>query len=323
MRSLKSWFEKAFAEGLKPRAVRRNVPGLEALHSAGPGSELDNVKDISATGIYILTKERWPQGEVSTIKLTCEDQPKEALDHEVVVQAKTVRYGDDGVGLAFVLPPGMELWLWKAEHPEPEEILNEFRVARAVAFLKRICPSASGELDLLFREGLSNLRIRNSIEIALHAEEILASDPNADSMRAPGNVALRITENGSWSDSPLTQRLWAGLLASACRAGEADTSTMAYVETLSQLATMHSRLFDAACTRANKIIAKDGSVTASQLAFTSDQLIEIADAHDLMRIDRNITQLFDLGLIEQRVKSKYFTWTEDANVTPTPLGLEM
>jgi hypothetical protein len=323
MRSLKSWFEQKFSDKREPRAERRSVPGLEALRAAGSGSELEDVKDISASGIYILTKERWPEGEVNSIRLTCENELKDALDHEVVVQAKTVRYGEDGVGLAFVLPPGMELWLWKAQHPEPEEILNEFRVARAVAFLKRICPAASSELDLMFREGLSNLRIRNSIEIALHAEEMLEREPSSDTMHAPKDVVLRITENGSWSDSALTQRLWAGLLASACRAGETDASTMPYVEMLSQLATMHSRIFDAACTRANKIIAEDGSVSARQLSFTSDQLIEIADAHDLMRIDRNITQLFDLGLIEPRVKSKYFTWTEDANVTPTSLGLEM
>jgi hypothetical protein len=324
MRSLKSWLEKAFAEDHRPRAERRKVPGLEALHGIGPASEVDDVKDISATGIYILTKERWPQGEVHALKLTSEVEPKEADDHEVVVQAKTVRWGDDGVGLAFMLPPGMELWLWKAEeHPEPEEVLNEFRVARAVAFLKRICPAATNELNLLFREGLSNLRIRNSIEIALHAEEILAGEPDGDKMRAPKNIVLRITENGSWSDSTLTQRLWAGLLACACKAGGQDQSTIGYIETLSQLATMHSRLFDAACTRAAKIIGADGTVSAQPLAFTADQLIEITEAHDLMRVDRNLTQLSDLGLIYQRVKSKYFTWAEDANVTPTSLGLEM
>jgi hypothetical protein len=323
MRSLKSWFEKTFSDQSHPRAERRKVPGLEALHGTGSASEVDDVKDISATGIYILTKERWPQGEVHSIKLTSEALP-DAADHEVVVQAKTVRWGEDGLGLAFMLPPGMELWLWKAdERPAPAEILNEFRVARAVAFLKRICPVATNDLDLLFREGLSNLRIKNSIEIALHAEEILAEIPQDKTVRAPKNIVLRITENGSWSDSPLTQRLWAGLLATACQAGEQDESTMAYTETLSQLATMHSRLFDAACTKAAKVIAEDGTVSALPLSFTAEQLTEIADAHDLMRVDRNITQLFDLGLIAERVKQKYFTWADDANVTPTSLGLEM
>ena len=50
-------------------------------------------------------------------------------------------------------------------------------------------------------------------------------------------------------------------------------------------------------------------------------LIEIAGAHDLMKIDRNIFQLANLGLLEPRLKSKYFNFEQDANLTPTALGL--
>jgi len=52
-------------------------------------------------------------------------------------------------------------------------------------------------------------------------------------------------------------------------------------------------------------------------------LIQIAGAHDLMKIDRNIFQLANLGLLEPRVKSKYFNFEQDANLTPTALGLEL
>jgi hypothetical protein len=98
---------------------------------------------------------------------------------------------------------------------------------------------------------------------------------------------------------------------------------MEFVDTLSEMATMHSRIFMAACTKATKVAAEDGSVSAAPLICTAAQLEEIADAHDFLRIDRNLTQLFDLGLLEKREKSKYFTPTEDANVTPTSRGLEM
>ncbi len=324
MKSLKGWFKKTFPDEQQARAERRHVDGLGALHWTGRSPGLDDVKDISSSGIYIRTNERWPPGEVNSIRLTTDDVPEDDPDHEVEIKARAVRWGEDGMGLSFVLPENMELWLWKGNTlAEAAEVVHEFRIARALAFLKRISPSATHDLELLFREGLSNLRIRNSVEIALRAEEMLAKEPSAHRMRAHQEIVLRITENGSWSDSELTRGFWAGLLAFACKAGESDESTLAHVETLSQMATMHSRIFAAACTRATKIVAEDGTLSAATLICTAAQLEEIADAHDLLRVDRNLTQLSDLGLINERVKSKYFTQKDDANVTPTTLGLEM
>jgi hypothetical protein len=274
--------------------------------------------------MYILTNERWTPGEINSVRLTSEDVPKEDPDHEIEIQAKTVRWGEDGMGLSFVLPENMELWLWKDKSlAEAAEVVHEFRVARALSFLKRICPSASRELDLLYREGLSNIRIRHSMEIALRTEEMVAKEPKAHRMRSSKEVVLHVTENGSWSDSQLTQGFWAGLLAASCKAGEADQSMMEYVDTLSEMATMHSRIFAAACTRATKLAGENGSLSAIPLICTAAQLEEIADAHDFLRIDRNLTQLSDMGLIEKRVKSKYFVPTEDCNITPTQRGLAM
>jgi hypothetical protein len=42
-----------------------------------------------------------------------------------------------------------------------------------------------------------------------------------------------------------------------------------------------------------------------------------------MKIDRNIFQLANLGLLEPRFKPKYFSFEQDANLTPTALGLEL
>jgi hypothetical protein len=324
MKSLIEWFKRTFPDEHRPRALRRSVPGLGALHLTGSSPGMDDVKDISASGIYIKTNERWPPGAVNSIRLTNDDVPKDDPDHDIEIQAKSVRWGEDGMGLSFVLPKNMELWLWRGNTlAEAAEVVREFRLARALAFLKRICPSITHELDLLFREGLSNIRIRHTMEIALSAEEMLANEPRAHRMRAPKDIVLRITENGSWSDSQLTQRLWSGLLVYACKAGESDESAMEFIQTLSEMATMHSRIFMAACTRATKIVAEDGSLSAAPLICKAALLEEIADAHDLLRVDRNLTQLFDLGLIEKREKSKYFTQTDEANVTPTPMGLEM
>jgi hypothetical protein len=326
MRSLKEWFKTTFPEDLprRARAERRHVPGLGALHWVGKFPGTDDVKDISVSGVYIKTNERWPPGEVNSIRLLCDDIPESDPDHDIELQAKAVRWGEDGMGLSFILPTNMETWLWRSNSlAEAAEVVHEFRVARALAFLKRVCPTALHDLDLLFREGLSNIRIRHSIEIALRAEEILAGDPRSHRLQAPKEIVLRITENGSWSDSELTQGLWAGLLATACKMGRADDLLLEFIDTLSEMATMHSRIFTSVCVKSTKVFAENGSLTAAPHVLTASQLEEAADAHDLLRVDRNLTQLFDLGLIEKREKTKYFTLADNANITPTARGLEM
>src|SRR5579872_3524700 len=168
--SLKSWFDKTFphqeVKHGQPRAERREVPGLEAIHWTGTSPGLDIVKNISASGMYLVTRERWPEGEINPVRLVYPDLTDDSEENQVTIETRTERWGEDGMGLSFILPECMDLWLWKTEGLiEPEDILSEFRLSRALAFLRRICPAATQELKLLFREGLSNLRIANAIGI--------------------------------------------------------------------------------------------------------------------------------------------------------------
>ena len=88
MRSLRNWFEKAFPqdEGRQhPRAERRSVEGLEAIHWTGSSPGLDIVKNISATGMYLVTRERWPEGQVNPIRLVYpelkDDKPEKPVHY--------------------------------------------------------------------------------------------------------------------------------------------------------------------------------------------------------------------------------------------------
>ena len=193
--SLRSWFEKAFPqeETKHPRAERREISGLEAIHWTGSSPGLDIVKNISSTGMYLVTRERWPEGEVNPVRLVYPELADDSPDNQVTIETRAARWGEDGMGLSFVLPEYMDLWLWKTDGLiEPEDILSEFRLSRALAFLRRICPSASQPLKLLFREGLGNLRAGHAIAIAHRAEIMLAAQPNFDQMRAPESVVLRV-----------------------------------------------------------------------------------------------------------------------------------
>ena len=326
MRSLRSWFEKTFPhEGpQQARAERRMVPGLEAIHWTGSSPGLDIVKNISATGMYLVTRERWPQGEVNPVRLVYPELSDDSPDRHVTLQTKSVRWGEDGMGLTFILPECMDLWLWKTDGLiEPEDILSEFRLSRSLAFLRRICPGATQELKLLFREGLSNIRIASAIAITHRAEIMLAAERDFERLRAPQKVVMRVVQEGSWAEDVTTQQLWAGILATACTLMGDDESNLPYMDILSELATIDGRLFTTACTKSHKIFASSGAVSAESVICSAQDLIQIAGAHDLMKIDRNIFQLSLLGLLEPRIKSKYFNFEQEANLTPTALGLEL
>jgi Flp pilus assembly protein TadG len=62
------------------------------------------IRNISATGFYLLTRERWHPGTVVTMTLQRTAAAKESLDaeHYISVMSKVVRLGEDGVGFAFV-----------------------------------------------------------------------------------------------------------------------------------------------------------------------------------------------------------------------------
>lgn len=326
MKSLRSWLEKAFPteEHKNSRAERREVPGLEAVHWTGRSPGLDIVRNISATGMYLVTRERWPEGEVNPVRLVYPELSDDSPDRQVTIETKAVRWGEDGMGLTFLLPECMDLWLWKTDGLiEPADILSEFRLSRALAFFRRICPSATQDLKLLFREGLGNLRVPNAIAIAHRAEIMLAADPNFERLRAPHDIVMRVVQEGSWAEDAAAQQLWAGILVTACTLVGDDESNLPYLDLLAEMATVDTRLYIEACTKSPKVFATNGAVSAQSIMRSADEMMKLSGVHDLAKIDRNLLQLSILGLLEPRSKAKYFSFDQDANLTPTALGLEL
>jgi hypothetical protein len=251
------------------------------------------------------------------------------IERRVAVQARAVRNDDHGVGMSFVLPEGMDLHLWDSplmatgEQNDPEDILREFRIAGALAFAHRICPSAAEETRKLLREGLSNYRVISATEIALNAERILALRPEAERMRAPAGIVLRILEDGSWADSEPTQQLWAGLLATSCSLDGNDESNLELVNMLSQLTTIHIRFFAAACTKSSKYMSGEDRVSARAITLTAAEMTQITGSRDLIRIHRDLEHLSDLGLLTITVRSMSFSPIEGTDVAPTSKALEL
>jgi len=311
------------------RAERRNSPELSAYHWNGSVPQQDPIRDISSSGAFLVTHKRWEPGELISLMLQRKGPFEKSPEHRISVQARAVRWDENGVAVSFVLPAGADLRLWQsplkssAEQSEPEDILREFRVAHAIAFLSRIASDASAEIARLLHEGLSNYRLEHAIEIANKAEKFLEGRPGGDKMRAPAQDILRILESGSWVEDPYILQLWAGLMASSCSSEQWEDSSVSHIDLMSQLNAVHIRILAGACTRASKVITGPERISSRPLAYSASDLMKISGSHDLIRIERDLLHLAELGLIERREKGTFFLQISDTKVTPTFLGLEL
>jgi hypothetical protein len=78
-------------------------PGLAAYYWTGAAPEARNIKDISSTGLYVVTEERWYPGTLLLMTLQKTDEGEESSERSIAVHSRAVRWGDDGVGLQFIL----------------------------------------------------------------------------------------------------------------------------------------------------------------------------------------------------------------------------
>lgn len=99
----RNWFTNLLlGDPVDPRnASRELLPGLIAYYFTGGNPVAQEVRDISTTGIYIITNERWYPGTVVRVTLTDRDHP--TPDRTLTVNAQAIRWGKDGVGLELVL----------------------------------------------------------------------------------------------------------------------------------------------------------------------------------------------------------------------------
>ncbi|MGA9669105.1 MAG: PilZ domain-containing protein [Terracidiphilus sp.] len=99
----KSWLQR----WLKPdppdprKALRESINGLSAYFFTGGAPVEHSVRDISLTGMYLLTEERWYPGTV--VRMTLTDRMQATVEHSITMNVTVMRWGNDGVGLKFVV----------------------------------------------------------------------------------------------------------------------------------------------------------------------------------------------------------------------------
>ena len=102
VRPPRGWLERWWSPDPR-KAPREEAPGLAAYYWTGGPPEAHEIKDISTTGLYVVTEERWYPGTLVLMTLQGTDFGEEVEERTICVQSRAVRWGKDGVGLEFVL----------------------------------------------------------------------------------------------------------------------------------------------------------------------------------------------------------------------------
>lgn len=323
------WLYPALYDQNRRTAERRPSQGVAAYDFVDDTPRMHEVVNVSSHGLYLHTDERWEPGAVVPLTLQCSGPYESDSQHRVEFDCVTVRTGADGVGMSFVLPEGMELKLWEApgrngaDDTDPQCILRELRMARALAFMRRICPPADEQVTERFHKTLSNVRAFNTVEIALKAERLLGQESDAYCMVAHPDLILRILDHGSWVDVEWLQELWAGLLATSCTFEGHDDSNLVYVNLLSRLAPLPTQILTMACAKAMQAMADTAVASSTRLACSAEEIARITRSNNLVKIYKSIGELAELGLVEKNPRSASTDNPEAAKAMPTRLGLEM
>jgi hypothetical protein len=105
MKALKRLFGKVFSRDRRT-AERLPAADLSAYYWTGAAPAHHGIRDISSTGFYLVTEERWYPGTLVMMTLQKTGDTPDGSERSIAVQSKAVRWGTDGVGLEFILPDG-------------------------------------------------------------------------------------------------------------------------------------------------------------------------------------------------------------------------
>jgi hypothetical protein len=99
--------ELVIREAAKPRdrrrADRQSLPNLIAYFFTGGAPEPQKIRNISVTGFYLQTEDRWMPGTVVRMTLQKMGSKGDDPSDTITVNSRIVRWGPDGEGFEFIL----------------------------------------------------------------------------------------------------------------------------------------------------------------------------------------------------------------------------
>jgi PilZ domain len=320
---------RTFSESYRERAERGPARGLTAVCGLDTAATPASIKNISASGVSLLTREPGHSGDVIALVLRKQSEPDKSEDLQISLQARVIRLTEDGVALAFAPPQGMDAKLFEVllrnitNVTDPDLCAEMFLTFRTVLFLYRLCGAGAEEVVLLLDGQLDTHRTSNLFKIVLTVENILTLYRDADQMHAHSKVVANILRHGTWADDELTVRLWTGLFVSSCSMGAPDDSNQVLVDLLAQLTPTQARILIHAYERFLGPMLDIQDSTAESIVLDAKEMIQLTGVHDQTRNATDLAYLFNLGLIEKVFDFTSYRESDTFDITPTGLGLEL
>lgn len=316
--------------GLRERraGVRVHTRGLEAFYSSGGERKPAAIKDIGPAGICLAAGDVMLVGSKIEVTLRRTAIEEAECGTRVSLPARVIHVGKREMGLKFV-PEHIDSAEWPKLVMRATELsarndgVRVFRVARALAFLQRISPSAEAQLLEGMSGGMSRDGEERALEILLLAEDRLLSQGQTPQRRVDEKLVQRIVDRGVNLDTfeaDMAHR-WAGLLAASTLEGTDDEESTKFAELLSRLDIGAMRILAAACERAMDLGWEKGFVFGERVVYSLEEIEKIVGPRNVKSIDRDIDRLRKLGLLTRGEQASAFE--EDVDLTPTGLGLRL
>jgi hypothetical protein len=313
--------------GLSERRQFERVPvkSLEADYWTGGQLKTARVKDLSALGLYLLTSDHSLPD--APIHLTLHSRGFHDDTYcKVRFRAQAKRHCKDGVGMAFVFDHiDNDSWLELLEKAAGMTVridqIRLFRIAKALAFIRRVSPDAENQFVEIFAADLSRERSERAVELILSTEEAIEEMISVIRNDVAADLIMRILLESSKTADDLIQACWRGLFVHSVEPGSIDNESLIHATLLSQLIPLQYKIFASACERAISSGWEPNSDHRDSMKCTVELVRRIAGIKNLTVIERDLHYLHELGLLEATIKPPTFQEINYANLTPTRVGL--
>jgi hypothetical protein len=156
---------------------------------------------------------------------------------------------------------------------------------------------------------------------------LLASETEAEKMRAHPAVVVSIFKFGSWVQDDITRQLWIGLLANCCHVDAIDESATksasVFIDLLVNMTAIQSLILVTACKKLMDLKSDSGNLSSARITYTPEEMTRLTGIYDPSRIAVETAYLFNSGLIEKVFDFTSYLPTENFDITPSRLGLEL
>jgi hypothetical protein len=305
---------------------RMKAKGLTVSYAEGSKPGNARIGNISPTGLYLITEERWPQG--STVVLTLGDKSRFDKTSRSLVKLWTrcVRTDENGAGLAFAHAHiNRAKWL-EAMSKAPSliaenQLVHVFRLTRALGFLFSTSPASQSQTLKLISDDMTRERAERTIELALLADDLLESQSCASRMDVPPALLLRILEFAMEVEEAETREYWARLLAAAALSGAHDDLSLALVKLLSRMNLFHLRILTAAWRQSNALSSEIESAASHEVFSTLEDVLANAGLTAPEEIESALNDLHEFGLLGATERPALCARLTQVNLTLSNLGL--